>query len=286
MTTEAIKDGSASKPGETAAPVQPKPPEAPPPPAAGLAPTPPPAPDPGQRAPLPPTKKLIKLADADDIPDDADLLEMSPRALKSRLERHSKKELRDRFGTDDTDDIKAKLDKLSEFEAKAEKDRLAQLSEVEQWKERAAKAERERDEAFTRARDAQEARIVDREDTRITGLAAKYLDPDYIEESLYKLARYLRDEVDASDLKKNANGVIEDWFKKLVEKKPKLGKDFGAAGPPPKPVPLTNGTEPARPGQGGQPSGTALDKTAAPGKANSMTEAELRAYKRAQGLHW
>ena len=50
-------------------------------------------------------------------------------------------------------------------------------------------------------------------------------------------------------------------------------------------VPLTTGPEAHKPNTP-VPSQQALGKTAAPGKANSMTDAEWRAFKREQGISY
>src|SRR5260370_36360512 len=52
-----------------------------------------------------PGPKAKQIGEEDDIPEDADLLQLSKKALNARLLRHTKKELRERFGTDDLDDV-------------------------------------------------------------------------------------------------------------------------------------------------------------------------------------
>src|SRR5580700_2962800 len=67
------------------------------------------------QTPVTPTTepKRHRLGVEDDIPDDADLLELPRRALDSRLARHTKSQLQQRFGTSDFDEIKGKLDRLT-----------------------------------------------------------------------------------------------------------------------------------------------------------------------------
>lgn len=254
-----------------------------------------PSPVPASVAPVErvPTRKLISDTD-DEIPDNAELLEMSPRNLKGRMERYSKKQLKERFGVDDFDQIKAQLAELDAYKKNEEDKRLAQLTETDRLKEQLLQSEAAREKAETRARDLQESRIIESEDRRVMNIAAKYLDPDYIDTEIPRLAKFLYSCTE--DELRNADDVIDAWFKHRVEEKPKLGKDYGgpaaavagttAATPPvPVKVAVNNGVNAEKPANG-QQSGLAFQKTAAPGKANSMTESEVKEYKRQHGLHW
>lgn len=225
-----------------------------------------------------PTRKLIG-GDDDDIPDNADLIEMSPKSLKSRLERSNKKQLRDRFGTDDMESIKAKLDKFAEYEAKQEEQRLAQLSEGERMKEELNVEKTARLAAETRVKELQESRILESEDRRVMNIAAKYLDPDYIDTNIPVLARHL-DGLSEEDLK-NPEKAIEDFFKDLVTKKPKLAKEYEAEkkaveeqkSAAPVKMPLNNGPNVAK------PPNTASSGNAGTKNVKEMSASEYRQYK-------
>jgi hypothetical protein len=235
------------------------------------------------------------LSDTDDeIPNDAELLEMSPRALKSRLDRFTKKQLKERFGVEDFDTIRTQLDELELYKREREEKRLAEMTELDRLKEQLAQAQEATRRSEAKALAMQEARVVEHEDRRVMAIAAKYLDEDYIDTELPRLARYIQG--CSEEELRDADGTIEAWFRRRVEDKPKLGKDYsnGApppaqvqsqVGPPPKQVPHSNGVTVERPGQA-QPSGSNQARTAAPGRPNTMTEAELREYKRQHNLHW
>lgn len=271
----------------------------------------PPAPEPAKPAPAQlqngeqakpadrvPTRKL--LGDEDDIPDDADLIEMSPRKLKARLERHTKKQLRDRFGSDDPDAIKARLDKLAQFEEDQEKQRQAQLTETEKMKEQLAAAEKRAVDAEARVQKAHLQRVVEHEDRRAQRILAKYVDEDDVDDVVPKLARFVNGLTDAELA--NPDKVIEDWAKDFIEKKPKFAKasikeerervakaeadkaakEAEAAKSKVK-VPLSTGPAGGKPGQQVDTGGP---KTAAPGRPNSMTDAEWRDYKRQSGIQY
>ena len=57
---------------------------------------------------------VVLSADTDDIPENAELLSLSRKGLESRLARHTRKDLRERFGTDNSDEIVAQLKTIRE----------------------------------------------------------------------------------------------------------------------------------------------------------------------------
>lgn len=281
MTIEADK---TKTPGEQPSPAPGGTPATPP---AGGTPATPPTPEP-KKAPeakaepkvTPEAKQPKKLSgDDDEIPEDEDLLQMSPRALKARLTRASKSQLKEAFGTDDIEAIKKKLAAGEEYEAKKEEDRKATLSKEEKLKEERDAALKEARETKTALEASKIANIVEKQDTRMSRIAGNHLDPDYIESELPRLARAVLKAVEDGDKKllKNEDAWIENYFKERVAAKPKLGKDFGSTPeggtPEPKKLPFTNGAGGSRP----TPAGTSgSPKTGAPGKPNSMSDKEIR----------
>lgn len=222
-------------------------------------------------------KKPKKLSgDDDEIPEEEELVQMSPRALKARLTRASKAQLRDAFGTDDIDDIKKKIALADEATKKQEEERKARLTKEQKLQEELDAANKVLADTRTKLEEAERTRVVEKQDTRIHRIASNHVDGDYIEDSFPHLARAIRQAVKEGDKKfaKNEEAWIENWYKEYVEKKPKLGKDFGkeAEKPPTMKVPFTNGVQgkPAPQQTSGQP------KTAAPGRPNSMSDAEIR----------
>lgn len=235
--------------------------------------------------------KRAKLKDDDDdIPDDAELLELSPTALKGRLRRASKKELRDRFGTDDPNEIKAKLDRLAELEAKEEERENANKSELEKEKSRADKAEQRAKQAEERLTAVYDARVIETEENRIVKLAKEAgMDPDYIEEQFPKFARFLNENYKERDLKKLKDKDIKKWFEDRIKAKPKLALDTTetttteTTKEKPK-APLTNG--PGNRAPNAAPGNPQANKSMKPGQANSMTRAEARAEMAKQGIRY
>ena len=228
-----------------------------------------------------------------DIPDDAELLELSKTALKGRLSRHTTAELKKRFGTDDVDSIKKDLDELKTLREEKEENRKKALSELEREKEERVKETARADAAEAKAREASSLRVYDKENRRVEKIAAKYIDEDYTDRELYKFADYLLKTYSEKELGKlrgaGFEAEAEKFFKGRVEKKPKLAKDYEttreaairqelkdeAAGKKPK-VKVTNGGDTSGRGTPPKTEETSEPKTFAPGKKNSMSDKEAR----------
>lgn len=227
--------------------------------------------------------KAVQLGDQDDIPADAELLQLSKKALGSRLERHTRKELKERFGTDNPDDIKAKLDRLAEFEAKQEEQRLAQMSELDRVRESETKALQKAQEWEDRYRQTVTAQVVRTEQNRIERITSQLLDPDFLEVELQKFARHLRKTYSKEELNALPDSEIEQYFKNRVAEKPKMAKDYR-----PEPVvttaPLTNG--PRAENRPAPPPGVQPEKSFSPNSSNPMSRSEARAEARRQGYDY
>lgn len=216
-----------------------------------------------------PTRHALK--DDEDIPDTADLLELSAKALNGRLARHTKKQLRDHFGTDDITEIKAKIDRLQELESKEEERRRADLSEKEKLSEDLKKSNARADAAERRHQDAVEQRMVDQEDSRIKDIAAEFVKMKHYKHVSRDLAEHLHSEKALAGLKDVA---IRKWFADYLEENPEFAKAEAAAAAPTAKVMLDNGATPKRP-DAAAISGQAGAKTAKPGQPNSMTKKEI-----------
>lgn len=224
--------------------------------------------------------------DDDEIPETAELIQLSKSALTKRLARHSKKELRDAFGTDDIAEIKSKLAKHDEYAAKAEEERRAQLTkeqklqeDLEREKKRAEKAERELQSTVDRQAFAEYDQVA-------KGIFDKYFDDDpdtreFVESRLKKHVASLDDKDAPADPKK-AEKVFDKWAKEYAEKHPKYAKKAPEEPKPePKKIALNTGASPTKPEKGDP---KAVTKTARPGQANTMSKAEYAAYKRQNGI--
>lgn len=241
------------------------------------------------------TQKRVSLKGDEDIPDDADLIEMSPRAFKSKLSRHTASELKKRFGTDDHEKILGDLKELETLRADKEKARQSQLTKEQQLEEKAQKAETRAQAAETRARQVEEARTYEKEDSRMSRLAAKFLDEDHVDVELTRFAKHLTDNFPRKDLERMKPKEIEAeatrYFEERVKAKPKIGREYEKqrdaqmredikaelAGRAPRKV--TNG------GTVGKPEGS-KEKSAAEVIPGKLSPDELRKWKRANNMNW
>jgi len=282
-TTTNAASGTTAPGGQATAPPVP----ASPPPAV----EPPAAPAPVATAHVP-TRKLV---DEDgDIPDDADVLEFKKSTFKSRLDRHASatmaKKLQE-LGVDSIDAAKEKLARLEAYEKAQEEQRLAEMSEVDRIKTMYEQTQTERDEWRRQYEQMVESQQTQAVENTVMGVASKFVDPSYMEEANAAFQRHVN-ATPESAIGDDVMAFTEAWFRDYVERKPAF-KLAGAPPPPPaqtapKPinvVPMSNGAQvvnPVTPDGSVTPASDAY-KTAAPNQPNSMSDAEFRAYKKAQG---
>jgi hypothetical protein len=204
-------------------------------------------------------------------------------ALDKRLERARRSHLRETFGTDDPEEIKAKLAKAEAYEAEKETERQKQLTEQQRITE-------ERDREKARA-DAAEAKALDLATEHEHQLAVRevrehaqpFIKPKFIKHAMEDFHDYLSG-LGPKKVASLAADYPAQWFKEYVEENPEVALTPPEAPEPPGKTPLTTGGGGTRPSA--TPSGNTQPKTFAPGKANSMTPEESRAAARARGLRW
>jgi hypothetical protein len=236
------------------------------------------------------THRLLK--DDEDVPGGDEVIALPAKALKSRFDRYSKNQLKERFGSDSYEEINTRLSRLSELEAEAESRALAELSEVDRERELRNKAE-ERALSWERKYTEQhEARAMSEIDTEISAVLDKHFDGMWIEGMVGRLATYLGSK--SHNELRDVGSVVETWCQSELAKTPQFAKGYvmklqePAPTPTPAPaprmvVPFSNGATAARPAQGAPP---LMDKTPAPGRANSMSEDEWKRYKQQNGIQY
>ena len=228
--------------------------------------------------------KRARVEEDDDLPDEAEMLEMTPRAFKVRLTRQSNKELDELFGHHDRAKIAADQKELVELRDGKEKDRKAKLDEVTRLKEEKQEAERKALAAEERAEAVETEREVDRtietfrelEDGVVDKGSAKFVRGEY-KEHLLELAESDPAELEKLDKSPKAlKAHFKKWLGDFLKENPKHAAGADAA---PKKG-LNSGATPddQEPGDKAQPRpGEVGGKTFRPGQANSMTSAEARA---------
>jgi hypothetical protein len=214
----------------------------------------------------------------DEIPDEASLLKLTPGALNKRLERFSKRQLMDRFGTDDPGRIKADLDELQTLRAEKETARRAALSEKEKLEDDLRLANEAREKAEKKLQRAQDQQVFTEYDRSAEGVLSKHIDPESMELAVMKLKKHVLS-LDDDELAKPEK-VFEEWAAEFAKKNPRHARASDEK--PAKRIPLNTGASPRERPAPLNPEVT--QKTARPGQPNSMSKAEYAAFKRQHGL--
>lgn len=207
----------------TTEPTQP-PTESPATPPAASPPAPPPAP------PAPPATPPTANGESPDLDDELEgdqLIQMPKKKFAERLARASKATLRELFGTDDVEAIKASQEELKTLKASQEESRKAKLSEDEKRREELAEERKLREQAEARA-ERVEIRAAERTGGHLVKSALESLvDPEYHDVVADKLAR---------DIKRNpetyqagsGRKAVNAFIKKYVTDHPKRAKGYAA----------------------------------------------------------
>lgn len=243
------------------------------------APVTPPAP---QQAPK--SAKEAKLGDDDEIPTDAEILTMSRKGFNSRLDRETKRALKEKFGTSDFDAIQAKIKKAEDIEKEREEQRRAELSEIERVKEDNKRLRRERDDATERYRMREQIQAREQTQGKIAEIGNKLVHPKWMKVAMQEFADHLVEKYTEAELENFPEEKVEEWFKSYIAQTPEA-----SAKAPEQPLeqqPLTNGLgangrAPANP----NPPETGA-KSFSPNAKNPMTPEEARAKAREQGINW
>ncbi len=231
-------------------------------------------------------KKVATLADDDeDLPEDAELYQLSKKALESRLARHTKRQLRERFGTDDLDSISKDLKELKVLRDEKEETRKAQLSKEERLQEEKKAADARAQAAEEKATKLEDERDIGQVGDRYARLAKDHINPKFLEKRAHREALFSELATDlhtktGGDATKITNKMVSDFWANYVKENP----EFSAKPSTVVEVPVNTGTRQAGPtGTTGNVDGAAAGKTARPGQPNSMTKEEI---KKAHGVRW
>lgn len=190
-------------------------------------------------------KKTVHLTDDGEIPDDADVLTLPPKAFKKRLQNASKAELNklyESLGVKDKAELEAWRAEIEAGKKEKEEARVAALSKEEKLAEEKTKAEQERDQWKTRYEQHVSQTQMSEQRGQVMKLGAKFIDEDYLEDQLPLLAKHLTGKYTDQELSDLPDSVIEAWFADRVKAKPKLARD-GAPPPALEKKALTTGTK-------------------------------------------
>jgi len=258
--------------------------------------------------PTPATRQRLS-ADDDAIPDD-DVFEVSKSAFKKRLERYSRSQLKQLFGTDSPEEILQWKTQNEEYQRRQEEQRLAEMSEAERYKVQLEKAQAREAQWKQKYEAHVEQNTIREQDRQMTAVAQKYVNPKCMNFLMMEFATHLQgaDEKEIGE----PQAYADQWFKNYIEANPEFGvaqpaapvasnevaaaaavdvNGTPAAQAPAPPAPrqvqqtITNGPTIGRP-TNAVPAGVMAQKTLAPGQPNSMSPEEAKRWMREHGYNY
>lgn len=223
------------------------------------------------------------LKEDEDPPEEVDLLELTPRALKSRLTRFSKQQLRDQFGTDDVDQIKKDLADLKSLREEKEETRRKSLDEKSRLEEDLKKERTLRTAAESRAKEVANERVVEREDGRLKEMAGEFVKPKFWKHVARDMAEWLNSEFKTdAEFSKVKDKDIKKWLKAYVEENPEYAKASEGGGDGAAKKPLNNGVNDKE-----RPNASPPEKpNFSPKSNNALSPAQAKAEAKKMGFSW
>jgi hypothetical protein len=228
--------------------------------------------------------RTVSIGDDEYDVDEGGYVKIPATAFKKRLNRYTKAQLKEAFGTDNVEDIKLRLDEHGKLKAKADEDHKKTLATEERLQLERDNEKKLRIAAESKAEALAEEREYREADHSVNETASRHVDAKFTDFAAYKFGCYVRelddDEADAIKPKD-----VASWFKQFAADHPEYAigaKPAAAADDKPKvKKPMEHGAgggvaPPPAPASGG--------KTPRPGQPNSMSAEEYRQWKKDQGI--
>lgn len=190
------------------------------------------------------------------------------------------------FGTDDPEEIKRIKDEHAKLKEENEKAKRARMSR-EQQLEADLKAERaEKAQLAARLKDAQEARLYDKQDAIVTRLASQHVADKFTKFAAREFGEHLLT-LPKRAVERMTDADIAKWFAKFAKDNPELAKAANG-GAPRQQVrkPVTTGKPEGNAGKPSPAGASAGQKTIRPGQPNSMSRPEALAAMKRQGFSY
>lgn len=234
--------------------------------------------------------QIVTIGD-DDYPVDKDgYLRISVQTFKRRLGRYSKVQLKEFFGTDNVEDIKARLDEHGKLKEKSDAEHRKTLAKEEQLQQERDKERKRADDAEARATKLAEEREYNQADQEVRAAAEEFVKPGKLAKlAAYEFGEYVRD-LDEDEAASITKSDVKKWFRQYAIDNPEFAKGAGPAKSEEAGDDKAKERKPLSHGAGEQggaptPAPAVGGKTARPGQPGSMTDAEYRAFKRQQGIN-
>lgn len=221
--------------------------------------------------------------DDDDEAEHADehgIVKLPISSFTRRIDRATKKTLRELFGTDNRADILTMKKELDTHRTEKEEERRKSLAEIERIKEDMTKERAAREAAETHALEIENEYLADRQDIAFQEVASEYIQERYYKHAALELRDYLLERHEHNGYKNVTNKEIAAFFAKYAEENAEVAT---APAEPQQRRAVTNGSTSPRPAPSANPATT---KDPRPGRPNSMSSAEFQAYLRSRGISY
>lgn len=206
---------------------------------------------------------------------------MTPEQLNERLSRAQKQALKDTFGTDNPEEIKAKLQRMEELERAHEEQQRAQMTEQQKLQHDLEKERKRSEKLEQELQTMRDEHVVQQQQQLVERIAKQHVTGDLLPEATYLFARHLRT-LDPKKIAGMKEGDIARWFQDFVKQKPAF-----ALSPQARTQRTPAGTRtPAPRPKDAATSSTTPTKTFKPGQPNSMSAQEAKAEAAKQGIRW
>jgi hypothetical protein len=202
------------------------------------------------------------------------------KAFKTRVTRADKVALKKIFGTDDKAAIIKMKDDYEALVNEKEKQRLAQLSELDREREEKKQALQRADDLEKQLADREERQLVGETERELRTVASTHVDAKYTDYAFADYKKHIR-KLDDTEIDALKDEDIDKWFADWAKERPAMAKEKPAPKDPVK-EPLNNGVKDPQ-GKPPQPPAKVTDKTARPGQPNTMSMTEIRAK---HGVSW
>lgn len=208
--------------------------------------------------------------------------QLSESTLRERLQRASSASLKKHFGTDNVNEITAKLKRLEELESAKKKEDLAKMDEVTRLKTQYEEERQKRLKMEKELKTEKRNSSIKGEESRIRGIFQDHIDERYFPHVARDLANYIINErkLKPEQIANIKEGNLRKWLSNYLKKNPAFAKSGEQQTPKPK-QPATNGAPEKKPVANPNP-----PKEIRPGKTNSMTPAEFAKWKRDNGYNF
>jgi len=210
-------------------------------------------------------------------------IEISADDFKDRLKRAQASKLQSIFGTTDINEIMGMKKELEDRRKAESEKKLSEMSEIDRLKTLHEEERKKRLDFEKKYKQETRMTAIKGEESRIRSIFTEHIDPQYFKHVARDFAEDLiiKRKLTSEQIAKIGEKTLGKWLSNYLKSNPAFKKQTSATPKeePKKPATNGGGTTPATPA-------SVPTKDVRPGKANSMSDAEWREYKRKNGFNF